>query len=204
MTPEAQKRVRAAYARKLWDTMGDELRDVYINCVGFDGVDTADDFAAYLERCHVETTMPFHDYYLKLPTFHRLPVKVLLAGVGLPLVFTLLALLLRIVGVAEMPLIGMNTLLALILGAIVSGAALLGAVAYAIRNGEKPLPPAEYDDLPSVLKALYMQRKFTDFVVDTQGTSDADLHERFGAFLAEHKPGERSGPTQSPGVTGTL
>ena len=204
LTPEAQKRVRAAYARKLWDTMGDELRDVYINCVGFDGVDTADDFAAYLERCHVETTMPFHDYYLKLPTFHRLPVKVLLAGVGLPLVFTLLALLLRIVGVAEMPLIGMNTLLALILGAIVSGAALLGAVAYAIRNGEKPLPPAEYDDLPSVLKALYMQRKFTDFVVDTQGTSDADLHERFGAFLAEHKPGERSGPTQSPGVTGTL
>ncbi|WP_299725919.1 hypothetical protein [uncultured Tateyamaria sp.] len=202
LTPEAQKRVRASYARKLWDTMEDELRDVYVNCVGFDGVETGDDFAAYLERCHVETTMPFHDYYLKMPTFNRLPVKGLLIGVGIPLVFTLLALLLRVMGVGEMPVIGMNTLLALILGAIVTGGALYGAVRYAISNGEKPLPPGEYDDLPSVLKALYMQRRFSDFVVDTQGASDADLHKAFGAFVDQHKPGDRSGPTQGPGVIG--
>ncbi|MFL4471155.1 hypothetical protein ACERZ8_15160 [Tateyamaria armeniaca] len=202
LTPEAQKRVRASYARTLWNTMEDELREVYVNCVGFDGVETADDFANYLDRCHVETTMPFHDYYLKLPTFHRLPVKLLLAAVGLPLVFTLLALLLAILGATEMPVIGTSPLVALVLGAVVTGIAAAIAVIYAIKNGEKPLPPGTYDDLPSVLKALYMQRKFSDFVVDTQGASDAVLHAQFGAFLDQHKPRDRNGPTQDPGVIG--
>jgi len=202
LSPDAQKRVRAAYARKLWETMGDELRAIYVNCVGFDGVETADDFAAYLDRCHVETTMPFHDYYLTLPAFHRLPVKALLVAVGVPLVFTLLALLLAVLGVTEMPLIGASTFAALVLGALVTGLAAFVAVIYAIRNGEKPLPPAVYDDLPSVLKALYMQRKFSDFVVGTQGSTDADLHKTFGAFLNAHKPSDRTGPTQEPGVIG--
>ena len=34
--------------------MEDELRAVYSNCVGFDSVDSAEDFATYLDRCHVE------------------------------------------------------------------------------------------------------------------------------------------------------
>ncbi|MEO0379389.1 MAG: hypothetical protein AAF252_03915 [Pseudomonadota bacterium] len=199
---EAQKRVRASYAAKLWETMEDELRAVYSNCVGFETVKSAQDFATYLDRCHVETTMPFHDYYLKLPTFHRLPVKLLLAGVGLPLIYTLLALVLRIFGVMHMPVFGTNTLVALVFGGIVTVAAGFAAVLYAIKNGEKPLPPGTYDDLPSVLKSLYMQRAFSDFFVESQGASNADLHAKFGAFLEQHKPSDRSGPTQGPGVIG--
>ena len=202
LSREDQKRVRASYAAKLWDTMEDELRAVYSNCVGFDGVESAEDFAAYLDRCHVETTMPFHDYYLKLPEFNRLPVKPLLALVALPLLYTLVALVLRIFGVMHMPVFGTDTLVALVLGAIVTVAAGFAAVLYAIKNGEKPLPPGAYDDLPSVLKSLYIQRAFSDFYVDTQGADDAELHARFGAFLETHKPSDRTGPTQAPGVIG--
>ncbi|MEQ3710674.1 MAG: hypothetical protein ABNH38_03465 [Tateyamaria sp.] len=200
--PEDQKRVRASYAAKLWETMEDELRAVYSNCVGFDSVNSAEDFATYLDRCHVETTMPFHDYYLKMPAFNRLPLKLLLAAVGVPLFYALLGLILRIFGVMEMPVFGTNTLLALIFGGIATVAIGFAAVRYAIHNGEKPLPPGEYDDLPSVLKSLYLQRAFSDFYVESQGADDADLHARFGAFLKQHKPSDRSGPTQAPGVIG--
>lgn len=200
LSAAAQKRIRASYARELWNTMEAELRDIYINCEGFEGVNSADDFAKYLDRCHVETTMPFHDYYLEMPKFHHLPVKVLLGAVALPALFALIGLVLRLFGVMTMPLFGTDTLVAFIGGLIVTAIAIFAAVKYAIWNGEKPLAPGKYDDLPSVLKALYMQQHFADFVVDHQGTSPKDLHDAFGTFLEQHKPADRSGPTQSPGV----
>lgn len=203
LTPEQQRRVRDAYARELWDTMEDELRDIYVNCEGFESVSTAQGFADYLNRCHVETTMPFHDYYLKLPEFNHLPIKWLLGAVALPLLFAGIGLLLRLFGVMDMPIVGTDTLLAFVGGLVVAGAVGFVSVKYAIKNGEKPLAPGEYDDLPSVLKALYMQQKFSDFAVDTQGASAQDLHDKFGAFLEQHKPSDRSGPTQSPGVIDT-
>jgi hypothetical protein len=51
-----------------------------------------------------------------------------------------------------------------------------------------------------VLKALYLQQKFSDFVVDSQGTSPDALHKSFGAFVEKHRPSDRSGPTQKPGI----
>jgi len=201
LSPSAQRRVRDAYARKLWETMGDELREIYSNCLGFEKVKTAEDFAEYLNRCHVETTMPFHDYYLKLPSFHRLPVKGLLALLALPALFTLAALLLRLFGVLNMPFgPDISTLAAFVIGLVLTGAVAYGLVQYANKNGEKPLAPGEYDDLPSVLKALYMQQHFADFAVEAQGISDDDLHAQFGAFLEAHRPSDRDGPTQAPGV----
>jgi len=200
LTPTMKRRVRDAYARTLWETMEAELRSVYENCVGFEAVKTADDFAAYLNRCHVETTMPFHDYYIATPAFHLLPVKPLLAAVGAPLIFTLFSLVWRIFFATDLPIIGMNPFLAIILGAVVTVAAGIAAVTFANKNGEKPLPPGKYDDLPSVLKALYLQQRFADFAVDTQGASPADLHRDFGAFLEEHKPGNKFEPSQPPGV----
>lgn len=204
LSPTEQRRVRDAYARKLWETMGEELRDIYSNCEGFDDVTTAQDFANYLNRCHVETTMPFHDYYLKLPTFNHLPLWVLAAAIGIPAVWTLFALLLRLLGYLDMP-VGpdISSLASAVIGAVLTGVAGFGVVKYVNANGAKPLPPAQYDDLPSVLKALYMQQKFTDFAIEAQGISPKDLHAQFGAFLDTHKPSDRSGPTQRPGVVST-
>ena len=203
LTPDQQRNVRDAYARTLWDTMESELRDIYSNCVGFESVNTAQDFADYLNRCHVETTMPFHDYYLKLPEFNRLPLKLLLGAVAVPLLFALAGLILRIFGLLHMPLFGISTLTAFILGLLATALTGFVAVKYAIANGEKPLPPGKYDDLPSVLKALYLQQNFSDFAVETQGVSDQELHDQFGAFVTKHKPSDRAGPTQSPGVIST-
>ena len=73
--PEEQRKVRLAYAQTLWETMGEEIKAIFGNCHGFDGTDSGAAFGAYLERCHVETTMPYHDYYLSLPAFNTLPLK---------------------------------------------------------------------------------------------------------------------------------
>ncbi|MEM1075263.1 MAG: hypothetical protein AAF665_16295 [Pseudomonadota bacterium] len=200
LTPTQQKRVRDAYAKKLWETMEPELRDVYNNCEGFDGIETGEDFAAYLNKCHVETTMPFHDYYLELPKFHRLPLKLLIAAVGLPALLMVIALFLLIIGVSEMPVIGGNTFVVFLLGLALTLIAVFVAGSYALRNGDKPLPPAKYDDLPSVLKSLYLQQRFSDFVIDTQGEEPEALHAKFGQFLEDNKPSDRSAPTQDPGV----
>ncbi|MDW4498776.1 hypothetical protein R5H30_12340 [Sulfitobacter sp. D35] len=200
LSAEQQKRVRRAYAKKLWETMGEELADIYGNCVGFDGVSTADGFADYLEKCHVETTMPFHDYYLDLPKFNDLPVKPLIAAVALPLVVALLALVLRLFGATEMPLIGGNPMWVFVIGLILTLAAAYGAIQYAYANGNKPLAPAKYDDLPSVLKALYVQQKFSQLAIDMQGEPPAAIHKAFGEFLEQHRPADRGAPTQPPGV----
>lgn len=200
LSKDGQKRVRNAYARELWNTMGPEIEDIYCNCVGFDGVKTADDFADYLDRCHVETTMPFHDYYLKLPKFNELPVKQLLAAVLVPAVIAVLALVLWLFGVSSFPVIGTSTLLLAFVGAVIAAAAGVFGVKYAMSNGEKPLAPAEYDDLPSVLKALYVQQTFADFAIDHQGADAERLYKDFGAYLKKHKPDDRMSPTQNPGV----
>lgn len=197
-----QKAVRASYARQLWATMEEELRDVYSNCYGFEGVNSAEDFATYLDRCHVETTMPFHDYYLDLDSakFNDLPVKPLAIGVLAPLALGLLALVLWLLGAEHVPLLGWSTLptwiVAIGLGVVLGYL----AIRYAIANGEKPLAPAKYDDLPSVLKALYIQQKFADFFIENQGLPPDQLHAAFGAFMAEHDPQNRQAMTQKPGV----
>ena len=202
LSESRQKQVRAAYARQLWETMEQELRDVYSNCYGFDGVQSADDFARYLYKFHVDTTIPFHDYYLDLEHagFHNLPVKPLLYGVLAPLLFGALVLVLWLFGAGHVPLLGWPTLptwiLSLALGAVLAYA----AVKYAIANGEKPLAPAKYDDLPSVLKALYIQQKFSEFFIDNQGLPPDQLNAAFGKFMAEHDPQNRHAMTQKPGV----
>lgn len=200
LTAAEQKAVRASYARKLWDTMGPELATIYQNCVGFETVRTADDFAAYLDKCHVETTMPFHDYYLDLPKFNLLNTKLLLGAVIVPAVIALLALLLRIFGWLTVPMLAFSTFWTFVIAALVTAAVALLAIGYALRNGAKPLPPAQYDDLPSVLKGLYVQQTFSEFVIDHQAAEPGELHRAFGDYLARHKPENKLSPTQTPGV----
>lgn len=200
LSPTQQRRVRDAYAKRLWETMPQELEDLYSNCYGFENVETADEFAKYLNRCHVETTMPFHDYYLELPKFHNLPLKALIYGVLAPLALGGLTFLFWLFGMETLPLLGWATLptwiAAIVLGLILTYL----AINYAIANGEKPLPPAKYDDLPSVLKALYIQQNFSDFVIDAQGMSAEDLHTAFARFVETHEPENRFSKSQKPGV----
>ncbi len=195
-----QTEVRRAYAKELWSTMELELQDIYSNCGGFENVDTADQFADYLEKCHVETTMPFHDYYLELPEFNDLPVLPLIGAVAAPAIVALLALIARILGCLTIPMLGWSTFWTFVVALALTFVAGFFAVRFALKNGEKPLAPGKYDDLPSVLKALYMQQTFADFIVEHQGASAQKLHDDFGAFLKATKPSDRSGPTQEPGV----
>jgi hypothetical protein len=203
LSEQAQRRVRRAYAEELWHTMGEELAEIYANCEGFDGVDSASSFADYLDRCHVETTMPFHDYYLELPAFPKLRIGLLAAAVGAPLLVTLLALVLALFGVQQMPLVGGLPLWTALVGGVVTALAFFVAVRVAIANGERPLAPSPYDDLPSVLKALYVQQRFAELSIDLQGAPPEEIHARFGDWLAQHSPSDRNGPTQAPGVVDT-
>ncbi|ANT62386.1 hypothetical protein AYJ57_18415 [Salipiger sp. CCB-MM3] len=198
LSADAQRRVRMAYAQTLWETMGEEIKAIFGNCHGFDGTDSGQAFGAYLERCHVETTMPYHDYYLNLPAFNDLPLKGLIVAVGVPAVIGVGALLLRLFGMSF--LLGMNTLVLGLLGVALTCLAFVLAVRFAIANGAKPLPPAAHDDLPTVLKALYIQQRFTDFIAEHQGAAPATLHAAFGDFLAQHAPADITHPTQRPGV----
>lgn len=190
-----QGRVRDAWAGRLWDRMQPELRAIYENCVGFDGMITGDDFARYLKRCQVDTTMPFHDYWTSAPKLDPLPIKPLAAVAIVPLAVTLIAFLAQLFGIMT-PVTGWVALI----GLGISAAVLVGLYRYIVARGQSPMPPADHGDLPSVLKSLYLQQHFADFVVDRQG-ADADmLHAAFGDFLTTHRPDSTMTPTQTPGV----
>ena len=75
--------------------------------------------------------------------------------------------------------------------------------------GGKPFPSGADSDLPTVLKALHLQRTFTRFAIDSQmqaaGTDAASaqkLYDDFATFVAANKPNDIDAPTQAPGVIG--
>lgn len=196
-----QRDVRHSYARKLWETMSEELIALYSNCYGFEGVDSADKFAAYLDRCHVETTMPFHDYYFQTPAFNNSKLMIGLGAVtALSFVAAIAGFALHIFGLAQIPFTSWPTnlfwpcatLLGLVLGFI--------TVKFINSRGQKPFPLGKYDDLPSVLKAIYIQQKMADFYIDNQGADPDALHAAFGKFITEHDPQNTHSKTQKPGV----
>ncbi|MEO1422372.1 MAG: hypothetical protein AAFU59_13990 [Pseudomonadota bacterium] len=196
----AQNRARDAWANRIWEKMQEELTDVFSNCEGFDEVSDGDDFARYLKRHQVETTMPFNDYWLTMPKFSDLPLLPILGAVAVPLVLALVALATLLLGGDELPWLGWSAAGSVWVGGILTVILAIAAVRWINTNGQKPLPPGQYADLPGVLKSLYLQKTFTTFAIDQQGASYEELHDAFGAFLDEHKPLDASGPTQAPGV----
>ncbi|PKP63312.1 MAG: hypothetical protein CVT86_05560, partial [Alphaproteobacteria bacterium HGW-Alphaproteobacteria-8] len=182
----------------------DEVAAIWGNCVGFQAVDSPDSFARYLARCQVETTMPFHDYWIAPPDLKPLPVKPIAAVVGLPLAALALSLLGWAAGMEQVPLFALvfdwapKTTAPWAL--LASVAAIWGVYRYAMAHGAKPFPPPAQADLPSVLKALHVQQRFADFAAAHQDAEPDALHKAFGAFLADCKPEDATGPTQPPGV----
>ncbi len=212
LTESAQDRVRDSYAKRLWETMEPELRRIYGCCVGFEDVEDADAFAKYIRRSQVETTMPFHDYWISAPSLPQLPVGAIAVAVGAPFVAFLLGLIGWIAGSETAWILGgwfgwdarSTTLIGLALTAL----AVAGAYRFVMRRGMKPFPPPEHGALPALLKSIYLQQHFTRFATDQQGASDEALHAAFGEFLETHRPHDLAGPTQPPGtisvdVTGT-
>ncbi len=199
-----QDSVRDAYARRLWETMEPDVSKIYENCWGFEKVHDADGFAEYIRRCQVETTMPFNDYWLGAPELNRLNLKGIAALVLSPLVVTLLGALGWVFHMASVPLLGWllgwTSGWTFLGGLLATGLAIGIAYSYVMWNGNRPMPPGEYADLPSVLKSIYLQQTFAEFVIDAQGKGDADLHDSFGRFIQEHEPGNKMSPSQAPGV----
>ena len=209
--PEGEASVRA-YIHTLWDTMQSDLKVIFDHCEGFAGVNSAERFYDYIKRCQVETTMPFNDYWLDglaLPKT-QLPTGPLLGTAAI-------AILALLAWLAVLFINGMLFLLdieggftevvanAVALGAIIVplliGAVLLVAFVlfgWVRRRSAVPFPTAPGADLPTVLKALFLQQQFTRFASEVQGLDDHALHRQFGAFLDAVKPSEAS-PTQQPG-----
>lgn len=177
----------AGYLRTLWDSMGAEWRAVLAHCHTREPIHDAEAFVRLIRACQVETTMPFNDYWPNPPPLPSLNLAVALGPFAL-------GLLLVVWGV----LAGSATTWLLGLVGIVAG--ILWAYSCVMHQGAKPLPAAPDCDLPSVLKALYLQQRFTRFAIDMQGQDAGTLHEAFGAFLAAHQPDNLDGPTQPPGV----
>lgn len=197
---------RDSYLVELWNTMGQELRELFIFCEGFKSkVTDAASFAAYIASCQLETTMSFNDYYADTPVLPAWPAKIFLwAGVA-----SLLVLGLGLLGVFIPPLQSWlpHPFVLVIVGVVALFAVILAAYASIMAAGGKPFPSAPDSDLPSVLKALHLQRTFTRFAIDSQmhaaGTDAASaqrLYDDFAAFVAANKPNDIGAPTQAPGV----
>ncbi|MEM9045214.1 MAG: hypothetical protein AAGC81_10990, partial [Pseudomonadota bacterium] len=147
----------------------------------------------------------------ELKDLKKLDLKKIGYIVGIPVVLTVLSLTLGLLdsflelvfmtdwisewGWAGVPLVG-----------IASGMAIRWAYQSALELGRQSWPAAKFGSLTAVLKGLYTQQHFADFVIANQGASAKDLHKNFGAFLKAHKPSDELDPetTQLPGVIGSV
>lgn len=198
---------RDSYLSELWETSEAELKSIFQYCVGFESrVTDGPSFARYIADCQLETTMPFHDYWLdgvpidKLPNLSLQKAGALFAGVAI-LVFALLYW-----WIFPDFLRGLWLLLALLGGAAAGGVAVYY---YVLALGKKPFPAAPNSTLPEVLKSLHLRREFTRFAIDNQfasvgkdAASAQKLYDAFKTFVDANKPGDLDGPTQKPGAIG--
>ncbi len=202
-----------AYTDQLWATMKRDLTIIFGHCVGFDGIDSADGFCAYIKRCQIETTMPFNDYWpdgldVKGKTLALGALKpVGIAAAGATVLWFAVLLLHGVFAVfglrnafaqwiASAATWGVVVVPLLILLALLAAWGLYRRI---FRQGMTPFPTAPGSDLPSVLKSLFIQQHFTRFAIEAQGLDDAALHARFGAFLGATRPDDVAAPTQQPG-----
>jgi hypothetical protein len=199
---------RDSFLIDLWDKSQAELSSIFKYCYDFEKqVHDGPSFAKYIARCQVETTMPFHDYFMDGVPLDALPeisnTKLLAALFGPAFLVYALVYWGYFDGAPSF----FHTLFGLIAGTIVGALVVYFMVTKA---GAKSYPPAPDSTLPSVLKALHLRKNFTRFVIDNQLLSVSDepasqkeLYDRFAAFTAANKPNDLDGPTQEPGVVGT-
>jgi hypothetical protein len=184
---------RDDYLAHLWSVAQDELREILVHCDGHERLVDAAGFVRLMRDCQVETTMPFNDYWTGAPPLSPLPLKPLLA----PAIIAAAALVLGVLGAL---VLDDDLWLLALAGLVALPLALWWAYGRINAAAAQPFPTAPNSDLPGVLKALYLQQKFTRLAIETQGASPAALHAAFGDFLATHRPQDTAAPTQKPGV----
>jgi hypothetical protein len=214
--PDGSDASLRVFTDMLWATMRPELTRIFACCYGFDAatVTTAEAFFRYVKACQVETTFPFNDYWrpadlARMPADLPLPTKALgvigrnvkpiLAVLGLWLLCFLYAAL----GQAS-PAHAAASWVAR-WGGLVILLVLLGVGGYVLwlynafkGRAKVSFPPGA--QLPDVLKSIYLQQRFLEFVIANQGRPPAELHAAFGRFVRDHDPANETAPTQPPGV----
>jgi len=204
--PEGTDAELRDWLENVWTKMSADLEPVFRHCFEFGRkVASARDFADYVLACQVETTMPFNDYWHVSPPLPSLTMPALI-GVGAGswlLTGAILYAVLYALGWAVA--FGWSwgfVVQALLLAVLAAAPALYILYRLIMARGLKRFPMAPNSDLPSVLKALYLQRQLIPFVVRMQGESDQALYDAFGKFLDTVQVGNVAAPTQSPGVIG--
>lgn len=192
-----------SYLCELWQTMREELCSILEYCEGFDCKRaSAETFYEYVESCQVETTMSFNDYEYRLdtPGLRSISIPLLVAWAAAAALAALAGLLGTLIAeIRAWP--DFDTLTILWIVFAVLGLVLLYVLYhYVLRCGGRPFATVPNTDLPSILKALYLQRRFTQFAIDSQGLDEASLHAGFAKFLVDHKPDDVVACTQVPGV----
>ena len=187
--PDAHADEPRTFLESLWaDTP--ELKEIFRHCWNFDPACRPNEFADYILKCRVETTMPFHDYWTGAPGVTSMPAW----WAAVPIVAALAAAL-ALGALFRAPWY----LVALMFIAL----ALVGEVMLINWRGAFPFPAAPGATLPEVLKALYLQRRMAAFVTEHQRDAPAALHAAFGGFIKDHAPLDVGAPTQLPGVVPT-
>jgi hypothetical protein len=192
------------YLCETWRTTAPDLAPIFSNCFRYNEEATGpDSFADYVLRCRVETTMPFNDYWVTSPPLPSLS----LATVAIVSVVTtgtvgvaLLAVLHRMLGteLAHSTLSLVAIVISLAMPSVAAG--LYAAYRLVLARGGRPFPAAPDSDLPSVLKALYLQRALIWFATVLQGASPDHLYNAFAAFLKTVRVSDPDSPSQAPGT----
>jgi hypothetical protein len=219
--PDGSDQSRDQWASGLWELMQPELVAVFEHCceftsreelksshkAAFKPVTSGADFAAYLARGQIETTMSFNDYGIDQPPMKDLSIGSLLAVALVPaLLFGAVAGWLRWAPLHwprhwlpwDWDWGGILLAIAACLVGLMLGLWL--AYRMLIRRGARPFPRAPSSDLKSALKGLYLQQRLVDFAILHQQSEADDLHRAFGDFIRHVQPGDVESPTQARGV----
>lgn len=226
--PEGSPSELQDYLENLWKLSSDELGDVFKYCYDFPKNPTAESFAKFVAAHQIDTTMPFNDYRPDDTPLKSRPAKVSNSTAGRLVKYAVVAVygvlvcglyllldhfhliiddayfkpssFLANVWYYVWPLVFSAQILIL----VITPGLVVAALGYAVINawGARPFPRKPGSDLPSVLKALYLQRKFIRFVTDAQDKrlDDAALQTELLKFVKTHQPGNISTPSQPAGA----
>jgi hypothetical protein len=224
--PDGSDPSRDQWAAGLWELMKPELVAIFEHCCEFScreevksshrdpfkPVQSGADFAAYLARGQIETTMSFNDYGVDPPPLKDLSIGTLKAlAIVPPLLFGFGAAYLRWApfhrpqhwqfwhwhwDCGGILLVFAATLMGLMLG-------LWLVYTMVMRRGSRPFPGVADSDLKAVLKGLYLRQRLVDFAIDHQESDPDDLYRAFGELIDHVQPDNVESPTQARGVLTT-